>query len=120
MLTYANMDRTFLKWEHISILLATLALTLYNSAGGSNAVASSLAVIYTLIAVFSAGWGWMMYLWRSDMIRGRSGRDFDNISGPIVVCLALLIALCLNFSFQLGVALGDATLSGGRVKITLK
>lgn len=34
------------------------------------------------------------------MIEERSGKDFDNIYGPIVVCLALIIALCLNFGLQ--------------------
>ncbi|KAL9578662.1 MAG: hypothetical protein Q9212_005576 [Teloschistes hypoglaucus] len=36
------------------------------------------------------------------MIRERSGKDFDNVSGPIVVCLALIVALCLNFGLKLG------------------
>ena len=34
------------------------------------------------------------------MIEARSGKDFDNIYGPIVVCLALIIALCINFGLQ--------------------
>lgn len=34
------------------------------------------------------------------MIEERSGKDFDNIYGPIVVCSALIIALCLNFGLQ--------------------
>ena len=43
-------ERTFVKWQHISVLLATLSLSLYNAAGESNGVARSLAVTYTLIA----------------------------------------------------------------------
>ena len=34
------------------------------------------------------------------MIEVRSGKDFDNIYGPILVCLALIVALCLNFGLQ--------------------
>lgn len=34
------------------------------------------------------------------MIEERSGKDFDNALGPTVVCLALAVALCLNFGFQ--------------------
>ncbi|KAL8912205.1 MAG: hypothetical protein Q9171_002767 [Xanthocarpia ochracea] len=43
-------QRTFVKWQHISVLLATLSLSLYNAAGESNGVARGLAVAYTLIA----------------------------------------------------------------------
>ena len=34
------------------------------------------------------------------MIRERSGKDFDSIYGPIAVCVALIVALCLNFGLQ--------------------
>ena len=34
------------------------------------------------------------------MIQDRSGEEFDNIYGPIVVCLALVVALCLNFGLR--------------------
>lgn len=43
-------ERTFVKWQHISVLLATLSLSLYNAAGESNGVARSLAIAYTVIA----------------------------------------------------------------------
>ncbi|KAL8992910.1 MAG: hypothetical protein Q9169_006743, partial [Polycauliona sp. 2 TL-2023] len=93
-------ERTFVKWQHISVLLATLALSLYNAAGEDNRVARSLAVAYTLIAAAAGIWGWWVYTVRSRMIEARSGKDFDNIYGPIVVCLALIVALCTNFGLQ--------------------
>ena len=34
------------------------------------------------------------------MIRHRSGKDFDSIAGPIIVCVGLLVALILNFVFK--------------------
>lgn len=37
---------------------------------------------------------------RSRMIQERSGKEFDNIYGPIAVCLALIIALCLNLGIR--------------------
>ncbi|KAL8651569.1 MAG: hypothetical protein Q9210_003178 [Variospora velana] len=43
-------QRTFVKWQHISVLLATLSLSLYNAAGDQQGVAQSLAIAYTLIA----------------------------------------------------------------------
>ncbi|KAL8642180.1 MAG: hypothetical protein Q9228_001110 [Teloschistes exilis] len=94
-------QRTFIKWQHISVLLATLSLSLYNAAGEDNSIARGLAIAYTLIAAAVGGWGWWVYTLRSQMIRERSGKDFDNVAGPIVVCLALVIALCLNFGLKL-------------------
>ena len=93
-------QRTFIKWQHISVLLASLSLGLYNAAGESNNIARALAVAYTLIALFAGAWGWWMYIVRSRMIEERSGKDFDNVIGPIVVCIGLVIALCLNFGFK--------------------
>ncbi|MCJ1384954.1 Phosphate metabolism transcription protein [Xylographa soralifera] len=93
-------QRTFIKWMHVSVLLASLSLSLYNGAGKSNNIARALGVAYTLIAVFAGVWGWGMYIKRSRMIEQRSGKDFDNVVGPIVVCLGLVVALCLNFAFK--------------------
>ena len=93
-------QRTFIKWQHIALLLATLSLGLYNAAGESNNVARGLAVVYTSVAVFTGAWGWWQYIVRSRMIEQRSGKDFDNVIGPIIVCFGLVIALCLNFGFQ--------------------
>lgn len=93
-------QRTFIKWQHISVLLASLSLGLYNAAGEDNNVARGLAVVYTMVALFAGAWGWWMYIVRSRMIEERSGKDFDNVIGPIVVCVGLVVALCLNFGFN--------------------
>lgn len=93
-------QRTFIKWQHISILLASLSLGLFNAAGKDNKVARGLAVVYTLVAAFAGLWGLYMYQVRNRMIRARSGKDFDNVVGPIVVCAGLVVALCLNFGFK--------------------
>lgn len=93
-------QRTFIKWQHISVLLASLSLGLYNAAGPANIVASSLAVVYTIIALFAGAWGWWVFIQRSRMIEQRSGKDFDYVAGPVIVCLGLFTALILNFAFK--------------------
>lgn len=93
-------QRTFIKWLHISILLSSLSLGLYNAAGKHNRIAQALAIVYTFFALFSAAWGWYMYEKRSRLIRQRSGKDLDNMLGPIVVCIGLAVALVLNFAFK--------------------
>lgn len=95
-------QRTFIKWLHVSILLSSLSLGLYNAAGKTNDIARALAIVYTCFAIFSAAWGWYMYEKRSRLIRQRSGRDLDNTFGPIVVCIGLAVALVLNFAFKVG------------------
>ncbi|KAL4944080.1 hypothetical protein BDV06DRAFT_188271 [Aspergillus oleicola] len=93
-------QRTFIKWLHVSILLSSLSLGLYNAAGKHNDIARALSIVYTGFAIFAAAWGWYMYEMRARLIRRRSGRDLDNTFGPIVVCIGLAVALILNFAFK--------------------
>lgn len=92
-------ERTFLKWQHICILQGGLAVGLYSSAG-QNRVAEIMGVIYILIAVFAGLWGYTMLRIRRSMILERSGKDFDNMIGPIIISISLIVALILNFVFQ--------------------
>ena len=93
-------QRTFIKWQHITVLLASLSLGLFNAAGEENNIARALALVYTLAAVFTGVWGWGVYQWRSRLIEQRSGKDFDALTGPVVVCVGLFVALILNFAFK--------------------
>jgi uncharacterized membrane protein YidH (DUF202 family) len=92
-------ERTFLKWQHICILLGALAVSLYTAAG-KNSLAEFMGIAYIIIAVFAGLWGYYMHLVRRNMIVARSGKDFDNFFGPMVVSCALMIALVLNFFFK--------------------
>ena len=100
-------QRTFVKWQHIAVLLATLSLGLFNAAGKDNDVARLLALVYTAFAVFAGVWGWGVYMWRSKLITERSGKDFDNMIGPFVVSIGLAVALCLNFAFKYSAAIAE-------------
>lgn len=92
-------ERTFLKWQHICILLGGLAVGLYTAAG-EDIVAEFMGIAYIVIAVFAGAWGYYMHITRRNMIVARSGKDFDNMIGPMVVSFALMIALILNFVFK--------------------
>ncbi|KAL1850439.1 Phosphate metabolism transcription protein [Diaporthe australafricana] len=92
-------ERTFMKWQHICVLLGGLAVALYTAAG-QNMLALAFGIVYLAIAAFAGGWGWLMHRTRRQMIMDRSGRDFDNLVGPMVVSFALAAALVLNFVFQ--------------------
>jgi uncharacterized membrane protein YidH (DUF202 family) len=92
-------ERTFLKWQHIGVLLGSLSLGLYTAAGKDN-LATFMGIAYLCIAVFALGWGAWMHRTRRNMIVERSGKDFDNLIGPMVVSAALMVALILNFIFK--------------------
>jgi SPX domain protein involved in polyphosphate accumulation/uncharacterized membrane protein YidH (DUF202 family) len=91
-------ERTFLKWQHICILLGALAVSLYTAAG-EDTLAEAMGIGYIIIAVSAGGWGYYMHRIRRSMIIQRSGKHFDNLAGPIVISVALMVALTLNFSF---------------------
>jgi uncharacterized membrane protein YidH (DUF202 family) len=92
-------ERTFLKWQHICLLQGGLAVALYTAAG-DNMLASVMGIIYLAIAVFTGAWGYTMFRTRRTMILERSGKDFDNIVGPLVISGAIMVALIVNFSLQ--------------------
>lgn len=92
-------ERTFLKWQHICLLLGGLAVGLYTAAG-EDTVAEFMGIAYIVIAVFAGLWGYYMHYTRRNMIVARSGKDFDNMIGPMIVSFALMIALILNFVFK--------------------
>lgn len=92
-------ERTFLKWQHIGILQGTIALALY-SAAGKSLVAEVMGVVYIVIAGFAGLWGYYMLNVRRGMILERSGKDFDNMFGPLIISVALMVALLANFILQ--------------------
>jgi uncharacterized membrane protein YidH (DUF202 family) len=91
-------ERTFLKWQHICVLLGSLSVALYTAAG-KNFVAEMMGGAFMIVAVFTGAWGRYQLHVRREMIVARSGKDFDNLIGPMVVSLALMVALILNFVF---------------------
>ncbi|KAK3387661.1 VTC domain-containing protein [Podospora didyma] len=91
-------ERTFLKWQHICVLLGGLAITLYTAAG-KNTLAEFMGIAYILIAIFAGCWSYFILHSRRSMIMQRSGKDFDNIIGPLVISGAMLLSLILNFVF---------------------
>ncbi|KAK6359574.1 Phosphate metabolism transcription protein [Orbilia brochopaga] len=100
-------QRTFIKWQHICVLLATLSLALYNAAGEKNEIARGIGYFFTAIAVFTGIWGYWMYIRRSESIHNRSEKGFDSalsLIGPVVVCVTVVLALTLNFLFKFKIA----------------
>lgn len=93
-------ERTFLKWQHICVLLGGLAVSLYSAGGGKGDVlAQVMGIVFIAVAVFAGGWSYWVLGRRREMIVQRSGRDFDFLAGPLVVAGAMGLALGVNFVF---------------------
>ncbi|OAQ79863.1 SPX domain-containingprotein [Purpureocillium lilacinum] len=105
-------ERTFLKWQHICILQGGLAVGLYTAAG-KNLLAEVMGIVYIAIAAFAGVWGYSMMQVRRNMIVERSGKDFDNMFGPIVISIALMAALIINFVFSVSLANKHGAVSKG-------
>ncbi|KAK4167343.1 VTC domain-containing protein [Cladorrhinum sp. PSN259] len=107
-------ERTFLKWQHICVLLGGLAISLYTAGGaaGHNTLAEVMGMVFIGIAIFAGGWSYWVLKKRRDMIVARSGKDFDFVVGPLVVSVALMVALIVNFVIAYEQAFGGGK-SGG-------
>jgi uncharacterized membrane protein YidH (DUF202 family) len=98
---YLANERTFIKWMHVSTLMATLSLALYNGATSvGNSLAQQLGVVYIGIAVVAAVWSYYVYMRRAKEIRDRSPKHMDDRIGPVIVGVALIVALTANFVFK--------------------
>ncbi|KAJ6260394.1 Vacuolar transporter chaperone [Drechslerella dactyloides] len=105
-------QRTFIKWQHICVLLATLSLALYNAAGEKNDIARAIGFFFTGISVFTGVWGYWTYIRRSESIHNRSEKGFDSslsLVGPVVVCITVVLALMLNFLFKFKIAFTETS-----------
>ncbi|KAL2138093.1 hypothetical protein VTI28DRAFT_7483 [Corynascus sepedonium] len=96
-------ERTFLRWQHICVLLGGLAVSLYSAgggrSGGGDRLAQAVGAGLVGVAVFAGCWSYWAVIRRREMIVQRSGKDFDFLFGPLVVSLALGVALVVNFVF---------------------
>ncbi|KAK9457147.1 VTC domain-containing protein [Dipodascopsis uninucleata] len=90
-------ERTFNKWLQVTVLLSALTFGLYNAAGHYNTTAHRLAYAYFILTIFTGSWGYGVYMYRLRAIQMRSGKHLDSPLGPIVVCMALLGAIILNY-----------------------
>ncbi|KAF9533925.1 hypothetical protein CPB83DRAFT_844777 [Crepidotus variabilis] len=91
---FAN-ERTWVSWLNISILLATLALGLFNAS--KDEVARRFAYVYAFISVCVLVYGYVLYQHRISMIRRRDPGHFDALAGPIILSVALFVAVLANF-----------------------
>ncbi|KAG9042292.1 hypothetical protein FS837_011042 [Tulasnella sp. UAMH 9824] len=94
---FAN-ERTWISYLNVSILLATLAAALFNAS--KDQLARNFAYAYALISMITMCYGYVLYQKRVTLIKRRDPSHFDALVGPVLICVALFIAVLLNFSFR--------------------
>ncbi|KAL4072748.1 hypothetical protein V8B97DRAFT_2017195 [Scleroderma yunnanense] len=91
---FAN-ERTWISWLNVAILLATLALALFNAS--KEPIARNFAYTYAAISIGVVIYGSTLYQSRINMIRKRDPGHYDDIVGPVVVSALLFFAVLANF-----------------------
>ncbi|KAJ3762642.1 hypothetical protein EV360DRAFT_35266 [Lentinula raphanica] len=91
---FAN-ERTWVSWLNLAVLLATLALALFNAS--RDAVARKFAYTYAVISIGVLMYGYILYQHRITMIRRRDPGHFDALAGPVIVSILLFFAVLANF-----------------------
>ncbi|KIK55099.1 hypothetical protein GYMLUDRAFT_48048 [Collybiopsis luxurians FD-317 M1] len=91
---FAN-ERTWVAWLNLSVLLATLALALFNASKDN--IARDFAYAYAAISIGVMVYGYVLYQHRLTMIQRRDPGHFDALAGPVIVSLLLFFAILANF-----------------------
>ncbi|TBU33021.1 vacuolar transporter chaperone 1 [Dichomitus squalens] len=90
---FAN-ERTFLSWLHFTVVLGGLAVGLLNF---GDKVGKISAAMFSFVAMGVMVYALWTYHWRAASIR-RGGRGpYDDRVGPTILCVALLLAIVVNF-----------------------
>ncbi|PWN25221.1 hypothetical protein BDZ90DRAFT_213171, partial [Jaminaea rosea] len=84
-------ERTWISWLHVSLLIGSFSLALFNS------TIKTFGIIYAGIAILTLAWGLGNYLRRLHLIKTKYAGSFDDLVGPPLICAALFIAVLLNF-----------------------
>ncbi|KAG2202555.1 hypothetical protein INT47_012549 [Mucor saturninus] len=89
---FAN-ERTYFSWMRFGTMLTTFSLALFNA---GDAVGKISGIVYTLIAISTLIYGVGLYYRRRELIRARKSGPYDEMWGPTVICMALMVAVGLN------------------------
>lgn len=94
---FAN-ERTFLSWLNFTVILGSLAIGLLNF---GDRVGRLSAGLFTFIAMATMVYALVTYHWRASAIRRRGSGPYDDLFGPTVLCLFLLLAVIVNFVLRI-------------------
>lgn len=87
-------ERTFLEWLQISILLGGISGFLLNF---GDKVSVGVALAFTILAVVFLLYSLGMYVWRVKNIRERRAVRYHDKYGTTAICVLLVLSVGLNF-----------------------
>ncbi|KAI7860286.1 VTC domain-containing protein [Circinella umbellata] len=93
---FAN-ERTFISWLQFCALILTISLSLINF---GDHVSQLCGGIFLIIAALLSVYALWRYQYRAFQIRTRSNTRYDDLYGPAILCLLLVIAIIVNFSLR--------------------
>jgi SPX domain protein involved in polyphosphate accumulation/uncharacterized membrane protein YidH (DUF202 family) len=89
---FAN-ERTFIHWLHFSALILSVALTLMNFGDGVNKIVGG---VFFGISMIFAVYAIVFYRWRAYRIATKPHLRYDDIYGPVFLCILLIGALTVR------------------------
>ncbi|RCH92483.1 vacuolar transporter chaperone [Rhizopus stolonifer] len=113
-LFFAN-ERTFIQWLNFAAILLTAALTLMNFGDTINKIIGGVFFgIAFLFAFYSFGFS----RWRAYRIIHKPHLRYDDIFGPVFLCILLVGALILNFALRYNTPITNTGYLGTNITAT--
>ncbi|EIM19585.1 hypothetical protein WALSEDRAFT_48849 [Wallemia mellicola CBS 633.66] len=96
---YLANERTFISYLNVSVLLLTLALTMYNTS--SDNLTRWFSGVYIAISLAIIIYSYIIYNKRLEMINNKSSSHFDQLAGPLFICASLFLSIIYNFYIRI-------------------
>jgi uncharacterized membrane protein YidH (DUF202 family) len=90
---FAN-ERTFISWLQFCALLLTVALNLLNFGDKTSRICGAM---FLLIAMLLSLYALVRFQCRARMLRKQLEGRYDDVYGPVVLCILIVGALIINF-----------------------
>ncbi|KAH9944864.1 SPX-domain-containing protein [Amylocystis lapponica] len=99
---YFAAERTFFKWLHFAIYIATIATTLLNFVPPGDTVGLVSAGLFTLVALLAIAYSAVVFVYRALQLRRRraEGLYYDKY-GPTLLSVCLIGALVTNVGLRM-------------------
>ncbi|KAL7409664.1 VTC domain-containing protein [Mrakia frigida] len=97
---FAN-ERTFLKWLHFAVLLATIATGLLNFVSMKDTAGVYSAFAFTICALVAVAYSAGVFLYRALSLRKRLDARYHDPYGPTMLGVLVLFAVGTNFVLRL-------------------
>jgi len=96
---FAN-ERTFLAWLHASVLLAGASVAIVAFADDSDPLSQMYGIILLPVAIAFICYSMYQYARRAAMIRRKDPGPYEDIVGPTVLGIMLMLSILAQFSIK--------------------